>query len=73
MIEDDLIRTEEIIEAYPWYSLARLDMYKKLREIGEEQAQSFLGRVAPYVPSRAILYKITHSNDHIFLWERRGF
>lgn len=55
----DISALERIIETYPWFSLAHLELFKKACELGEEQKIASLKRTAAYVYSRERLFEIS--------------
>lgn len=58
MKDNDLSAIEQIIERYPWYSAAHLELYKRLSELGGEQREAYLHKAAAYLYSRDRLYDI---------------
>jgi hypothetical protein len=54
---NDIVSLEELVEKYPWYSLAHLEMYKQMCKRGEEHRKTYLNIVASHIYSRTILYK----------------
>ncbi|EKD32315.1 MAG: hypothetical protein ACD_77C00120G0004 [uncultured bacterium] len=58
MKDNDLSAIEQIIERYPWYSSAHLELYKRLSELGGEQREAYLHKAAAYLYSRDRLYDI---------------
>ncbi len=58
MKETDLSAIEQTIEKYPWYSLAHLELFKGLSELGDEQRDAYLSKAAAYLYSRGKLYDI---------------
>jgi hypothetical protein len=58
MKDTDLSAIEQTIEKYPWYSLAHLELFKGLSELGEEQRDTYLNKAAAYLYSRGRLYDI---------------
>ena len=58
MKETDLYAIEQTIEKYPWYSLAHLELFKGLSELGDEQRDAYLHKAAAYLYSRGKLYDI---------------
>lgn len=63
MENNELTALEQLIEKYPWYSLAHLELYKKISEQGPEARKSCLGRASAYVHSRELLYEIAELHD----------
>ena len=63
MEDNELTALEQLIEKYPWYSLAHLELYKKISEQGPEARKSCLGRASAYVHSRELLYEIAALHD----------
>lgn len=63
MKNNELTALEQLIEKYPWYSLAHLELYKKISEQGPEARKSCLGRASAYVHSRELLYEIAELHD----------
>jgi hypothetical protein len=63
MNDNDIIALEQLVEKYPWYSLAHLELYKKFCERGPEARGEYLQRAAAYVHSRELLYEITQIHD----------
>ena len=63
MEDNELTALEQLIEKYPWYSLAHLELYKKISEQGPEARKSCLGRASAYVHSRELLYEIAELHD----------
>jgi len=63
MNDNDIIALEQLIEKYPWYSLAHLELYKKFCERGPEARGEYLPRAAAFVHSRELLYEIARIND----------
>lgn len=61
----DISALEQTVERYPWFSLARLELFKKMCELGEEQKQVCLSRVAAYVYSREGLYEISKTAEAV--------
>ncbi|MEN6619101.1 MAG: hypothetical protein ABFC28_06345 [Rikenellaceae bacterium] len=55
----DTSALEQTIEKYPWFSLAHLELFKKVCELGEEQKLAYLNRTAAYVYSRERLFNIS--------------
>jgi tetratricopeptide (TPR) repeat protein len=58
MKDTDLFAIEQTIEKYPWYSLAHLELFKGLSELGDEQREAYLYKAAAYLYSRGKLYDI---------------
>lgn len=59
MQNNDLTTLKQLIEKYPWYSLAHLELYKKVSKQGAEARSACLGQIAAYVHSRESLYEIS--------------
>jgi len=55
----DIPALEQTIEKYPWFSLAYLELYKKVCELGEEHKYDYLRRSAAYLCSREKLYDVS--------------
>lgn len=58
MKETDLSALEQTIEKYPWYSLAHLEFFKRMNELGEDHRNAYLKKAAAYLYSRESLYDI---------------
>jgi len=56
MKETDLSALEQTIEKYPWYSLAHLEFFKRMNELGEDHRNAYLRKAAAYLYSREALY-----------------
>lgn len=54
---NDIVSLEELVEKYPWYSLAHLELYKQMCKRGEEHRRTYLNIVASRIYSRTILYR----------------
>ncbi len=59
MVMNDIVSLEELVEKYPWYSLAHLELYKQMCKRGEEHRKAYLNTVAAHIYSRTVLYKYT--------------
>ncbi|MFA6335667.1 MAG: hypothetical protein WCX48_09005 [Bacteroidales bacterium] len=55
----DIPTLEQAVDRYPWFSLARMELFKKVCELGEEQKLACLSKVAAYLYSRERLYEIS--------------
>jgi len=55
----DISTLEQAVEKYPWFSLAHLELFKKMCELGEEQKRAYLDRAAAYLYSRERIYEIS--------------
>lgn len=65
MKETDLSALEQTIEKYPWYSLAHLEFYKRMNELGEDHRNAYLKKAAAYLYSREALYDMAFpKSDH---------
>ncbi len=61
----DISTLEQAIERYPWFSLARLELFKKGCALGEDQKVECLKRAAAYVYSRAKLFEISNTTKQV--------
>ncbi len=59
----DIITLEKLLEKYPWYSLAHLELYRQMSARGEEHRKAYLKIVASHMYSRAKLYVPTHYEE----------
>lgn len=65
MKETDLSALEQTIEKYPWYSLAHLEFFKRMNELGEDHRNAYLRKAAAYLYSRETLYDLAFpKSDH---------
>ncbi len=63
MNDNEIIALEQLVEKYPWYSLAHLELYKNLSERGPEERKRYLQRAAAFVHSRELLFDIAQIHD----------
>lgn len=59
----DIPALEQTIEKYPWFSIAYLELYKKVCELGEEHKHDYLKRSAAYLCSREKLYDVSKKEE----------
>lgn len=63
MNDNEIIALEQLVEKYPWYTLAHLELYKNLSERGPEERKRYLQRAAAFVHSRELLFDIAQIHD----------
>ena len=63
MNDNDIIALEQLVEKYPWYSLAHLELYKKFSERGAEDSNAYLEKAAAFVHSRELLFEIAQIHE----------
>lgn len=65
----DISTLEQAVEKYPWFSLAHLELFKKMCELGEEQKRAYLDRAAAYLYSRERIYEISRGEKEEITFE----
>jgi len=61
---NDIVNIERSIERYPWYSLAYVELFKKMAPIGEEHKNAALNKAAAKVFSRKKLFEFTIQKEN---------
>ena len=56
---NDIVNIERSIERYPWYSLAYVELFKKMAPMGDEHKNAALNKAAAKVFSRKKLFEFT--------------
>lgn len=63
---NDIVNIERSIERYPWYSLAYVELFKKMAPMGDEHKNAALNKAAAKVFSRKKLFEFTIQKKSIY-------